>query len=59
LVALAGTLAPFKQGEDVLRRLAGLQVSASTCRRVTLSAGDRLRQQHGGAAGPAGAAGRR
>ena len=46
LVALAGTLAPFQQGEDVLRRLAGLQVSASTCRRVTQAAGDRLRQQH-------------
>src|SRR5262249_50638792 len=46
LVALAGTLAPFKQGEDVLRRLAGLQVSASTCRRVTEAAGDRLRQQY-------------
>jgi hypothetical protein len=46
LVALAGTLAPFKQGEDVLRRLAGLQVSASTCRRVTQAAGDQLRRQH-------------
>lgn len=46
LVALAGTLAPFKQGEDVLRRLAGLQVSASTCRRVTQAAGDRLGQQY-------------
>jgi hypothetical protein len=44
-VALAGTLAPFTQGEDVLRRLAGLQVSASTCRRVTQAAGARLRQQ--------------
>jgi hypothetical protein len=44
LVALAGTLAPFKQAEDVLRRLAGLQVSASTCRRVTQAAGARLRQ---------------
>jgi len=30
----------------VLRRLAGLQVSASTCRRVTEAAGGRLRQQH-------------
>ena len=28
----------------MLRRLAGLQVSASTCRRVTLAAGDRLRR---------------
>ncbi len=42
---MAGTLAPFQQGEDVLRRLAGLQVSASTCRRVTEAAGERLRQQ--------------
>jgi len=49
LVALAGTLAPFKQAEDVLRRLAGLQVSASTCRRVTPAAGDRLRQQYAAA----------
>lgn len=48
MVALAGTLAPFKQGEDVLRRLAGLQVSASTCRRVTQAAGARLRQQEAG-----------
>jgi len=30
----------------VLRRLAGLQVSASTCRRVTEAAGERLRQQY-------------
>jgi hypothetical protein len=50
LVALAGTLAPFQQAEDVLRRLAGLQVSASTCRRVTLAAGDRLRQRYAGGA---------
>ncbi len=50
LVALAGTLAPFKQGEDVLRRLAGFQVSASTCRRVTLAAGDRLLGQYAGGA---------
>jgi hypothetical protein len=32
----------------VLRRLAGLQVSASTCRRVTQAAGERLRQQYAG-----------
>jgi hypothetical protein len=44
-VALAGALAPFKQAQDVLRRLAGLQVSASTCRRVTEAAGDCLCQQ--------------
>jgi hypothetical protein len=50
LVALAGTLAPFQQAEDVLRRLAGLQLSASTCRRVTQAAGDRLRQQYAGGA---------
>ena len=30
----------------MLRRLAGLRVSASTCRRVTLAAGDRLRRQY-------------
>lgn len=30
----------------MLRRLAGLRVSASTCRRVTEAAGDRLCQQH-------------
>ena len=34
----------------MLRRLAGLQVSASTCRRVTQAAGDRLRQQYAGGA---------
>jgi hypothetical protein len=34
----------------VLRRLAGLQVSASTCRRVTLAAGERLRRQYAGGA---------
>ena len=45
-MALAGTLAPFGQAADVLRRLAGLQVSASTCRRVTQAAGGRLRQQY-------------
>jgi hypothetical protein len=38
LVALAGTLAPFRRAEDAQRRLAGLQVSASTCRRVTEAA---------------------
>jgi len=46
LVALAGTLAPFKQSQEVLRRLAGLSISASTCRRVTQAAGDRLCQQY-------------
>ena len=30
----------------MLRRLAGLRISASTCRRVTQAAGGRLRQQH-------------
>jgi len=34
----------------VLRRLAGLRVSASTCRRVTEAAGDRLRARHAGGA---------
>jgi hypothetical protein len=34
----------------VLRRLAGLQLSASTCRRVTQAAGGRLRQHYAGGA---------
>ena len=50
MVALAGTWAPFKQAEDVLPRLAGLRVSASTCGRVTQAAGARLRPQYAGGA---------
>jgi hypothetical protein len=47
LVCLAGTLAPFADAaEDVLRRFAGVRVSASTVLRCTEGAGERLRAQH-------------
>lgn len=46
LVALAGTLAPFGKSQDVLRRLAGVRLSDSTCRRRTEAAGEDLRQRH-------------
>ncbi len=46
LIALAGALEPFGRADDLLRRLAGLRLSASTCRRVTEGAGDDLRQRH-------------
>ena len=46
LTALAGALEPFGRADDLLRRLAGLRLSASTCRRVTGGSGDNLRQQH-------------
>ncbi|MGH9208994.1 MAG: ISKra4 family transposase [Acidimicrobiales bacterium] len=46
LVALAGALAPFGKSEDVLRRLAGVRLSDSTCRRRTEEAGLDLREQH-------------
>lgn len=46
LTALAGALEPFGRADDRLRRLAGLRLSASTCRRVTEGAGDALRQRH-------------
>jgi hypothetical protein len=46
LATLAGTLGPCGQADDLLRRLAGLHLSASSCRRVTEAAGARLRQQH-------------
>ena len=46
LTALAGALEPFGRADDLLRRLAGLRLSASTCRRVTGGSGDDLRQQH-------------
>jgi hypothetical protein len=47
LIALAGTLAPFRTGaEDILDRFAGLDVSASSCRRVTEAAGRELVEQH-------------
>jgi hypothetical protein len=47
LVCLAGTLLPFADAaEDVLRRFAGVRVSASTVLRCTEGAGERLRAQH-------------
>ena len=46
LTALAGALEPFGRADDLLRRLAGLRLSASTCRRVTGGSGDDSRQQH-------------
>ncbi len=47
LIALAGTLAPFRTGaNDILERFAGLDVSASSCRRVTEAAGRELVAQH-------------
>jgi len=46
LVCLAGTLLPFADAaEDVLRRFAGVRVSASTVLRDTEGAGERLRAQ--------------
>jgi hypothetical protein len=47
LVCLAGTLLPFADAaEDVLKRFAGVRVSASTVLRDTEAAGERLRAQH-------------
>lgn len=46
LVCLAGTLLPFTDAaEDVLRRFAGVRLSASTVLRCTEAAGERLRAQ--------------
>jgi hypothetical protein len=46
LVCLAGTLLPFVDAaEDVLKRFAGVRVSASTVLRCTEAAGERLRAQ--------------
>jgi hypothetical protein len=46
LVCLAGTLVPFADAaEDVLRRCAGVRVSASTVLRCTQGQGERLRAQ--------------
>jgi Uncharacterised protein family (UPF0236) len=46
LVCLAGTLAPFVDAaEDVLKRFAGVRVSASTVLRCTEANGERLRAQ--------------
>src|SRR5438477_6673003 len=46
LVCLAGTLLPFADAaKDVLKRFAGVRVSASTVLRCTEGAGERLRAQ--------------
>ena len=46
LVCLAGTLLPFADAaEDVLKRFAGVRVSASTVLRCTEGEGERLRAQ--------------
>jgi hypothetical protein len=46
LVCLAGTLLPFAEAaEDILRRYAGVRVSASTVLRCTEGEGERLRAQ--------------
>jgi hypothetical protein len=46
LVALAGTLLPFADAaQDLLRRFAGVRLSASTVRRDTEGEGERLRAQ--------------
>lgn len=45
LVCLVGTLVPFGEAEDVLRRLTGLRLSASTILRYTEGEGERLRAQ--------------
>ena len=46
LVCLAGTLLPFADAaEDVLKRFAGVRVSASTVLRCTEGSGERLRAQ--------------
>jgi hypothetical protein len=46
LVCLAGTLLPFADAaDDLLKRFAGVQVSASTILRDTEAAGERLRAQ--------------
>src|SRR5438876_10391883 len=46
LVCLAGTLLPFADAaQDVLKRFAGVRLSASTVLRCTEAAGERLRAQ--------------
>jgi hypothetical protein len=46
LVCLAGTLLPFADAaDDVLKRFTGVRLSASTVRRCTEAAGERLRAQ--------------
>jgi hypothetical protein len=46
LVSLAGALDPLGRADDLLGRLAGLRVSAASCRRVTEGAGARLAERH-------------
>jgi hypothetical protein len=46
MVALAGCRDPFRHGADLLKRLAGLDVSASTCGRVTEAVGADLQRCH-------------
>lgn len=56
LVCLAGTLAPFRDAaQDVLLRLGGIRIAASTARRATEAAGAALaaRQHHGDIVAPA------
>ena len=43
LVCLVGTLVPFVEAEDALKRLTGLHLSASTILRYTEAEGERLR----------------
>lgn len=45
LVCLVGTLVPFVEAEDALKRLTGLHLSASTILRYTEAEGERLRAQ--------------
>src|SRR5947209_17225998 len=46
LVCLAGVLESFRDGaDDILRRFAGVRLSASTVRRATQQAGQQLAQQ--------------
>jgi len=54
LIALVGCEEPFRPGHDLLKRLAGLDVSPSSCRRVSEAAGDDLKEWHrqGGAVTP-------
>jgi hypothetical protein len=46
LITLAGTEEPFRQAHDLLQRLAGLDISTSSCRRVTEELGAELAEQH-------------
>jgi hypothetical protein len=45
LVCLVGTLVPFVEAEDALKRLTGLRLSASTILRYSEGEGERLRAQ--------------